>query len=91
MALVKAIMLSGGSAKAQDQAAPLTSGSNAQPTTQFPEVLIVGEQGYQGRSLSLYKYGEPLLTTPQSASVVTRQLMEDENVTSMHSAPSKKD
>ena len=82
MALVNAIMLTGGSARAQDQAAPMTSGSNAntQPATRLPEVVVSGEEGYEASSLSLEKYSEPLLTTPQSASVVTGQLMRDEGV-----------
>src|SRR6202012_4341243 len=38
---------------------------------------------YKADSLSLQKYSEPLLTLPQSASVVTKQVMADQGVTTL--------
>src|SRR5579862_1084846 len=58
-------------------------GAHAQSTTQLPEVVVTGEGGYKADSLSLFKNGEPLVDTPQSAAVVTKQLMEDEGVTTL--------
>ena len=52
-------------------------------STQLPPVVVTGEGGYKADSLSLNKYGEPLLTTPQSAAVVTNQLMKDQGVTTL--------
>ncbi len=71
VALVNAMMLGSGGARAQDSA------------QQLPEVVISGEGGYKADALPLSKYGQPLLTTPQSASVITPLLMQDEAVTSL--------
>jgi len=75
LAVTIAALLGGGHATAQDQS-----------PTQLPEVLVTGQDDYQANSLSLQKYNGPLLTTPQSASVVTPQLMQDEGVTSLRDA-----
>lgn len=84
VAMANAI-LTGHSANADNQAAPATSGTGSQNTT-LPEVDVFGLDGYRADSLSLQKYSQPLLTTPQSASVVTPQLMQDQGVTDMRDA-----
>ena len=82
VALVNAMLLGGGNALAQEQTPPAGNDSSASPN-QLPEVVVSGREGYKADSLSLQKYSEPLLTTPQSASIVTPQLMRDEGVTSL--------
>ena len=72
LAVTIAVLLSGHHASAQNQ----------QPT-QLPEVLVTGEDDYRAPALSLQKYNGPLLTTPQSATVITQKLMEDQGVTSL--------
>ena len=91
-AVFKTILLGGGvalaQAPAQDQAAPPPPkpGAPTPPSTTLPEVIVTGSGGYRADHLSLQKYSEPLLTAPQSASVVTNQLMQDEGVTSLRDA-----
>jgi catecholate siderophore receptor len=46
-------------------------------------VVTAGADDYMAESLSLRDYTEPLVSTPQSATVVTPQLREDEAVTSL--------
>ncbi|MDB6139259.1 MAG: TonB-dependent siderophore receptor [Verrucomicrobiaceae bacterium] len=70
-------VLAGGGAKAQQAPA-----SEPKPAVQLPDVVVTADE-YKADSLSLPKYGEPLLTTPQSATVVTSQVMKDQGVTSL--------
>jgi len=88
IALVNAMLLGGGVARAQDQA-PATPApkapapSSPASSTQLPEVLVTGDRDYNAESLSLEKFPDPLLTTPRSAAVITPQLMQDQGVTSL--------
>jgi catecholate siderophore receptor len=72
LAVTIAVLL-GGHAKAEQPQQP----------TQLPEVVVTGQDDYRAPALSLQKYSEPLLTTPQSATVVTQQLIQDQGVTSL--------
>jgi len=87
VAMVNA-MLPGHAAMGDDKPAPTpaASGSNSQNDITLPEVEVIEKEGYKADSLSLQKYSEPLLTTPQSASVVTPQLMQDQGVTELRDA-----
>ncbi len=76
MALVNSMLP--GSARAQAQAAPASASSIT-----LPEVDVTAEEGYQADSLSSPKYSGSLLTTPQSAAIITPQVREDENDTSL--------
>jgi len=67
-----------GALRAQSQSAP----SSASSTT-LPEVEVTGVEGYQADSLSSPKYSGSLLTTPQSAAIITPQVREDEDDTSL--------
>ena len=63
---------------------------NPNPAT-LPEVVVTGRQDknkgtYNSQDVSLTKYTQPLLDTPQSISVVPRQLMNDQGVTTMRDA-----
>lgn len=83
LATTVALLLHPSAARAADVPAPPPG---APPTTSSLladnlEELVV--TGYKVESLSLSKYPEPLLTTPQTAEVVTIQLMEDEGVSSL--------
>ena len=86
IAMVNA-MLPGHHAMGDDKPKAATSGSidnqwfHFPDTSMLPEVDVTAKEGYKADSLSLQKYSEPLLTTPQSASVVTPQLMQDQGVT----------
>jgi catecholate siderophore receptor len=66
-------------ARAQAQSA--LSGTST--STVLPEVEVMGEGEYQTDALSSPKYTGSLLTTPQSAAVLTPQLRQDENDTSL--------
>jgi len=85
VALVNSMLAGGDCARAQDQqAAPAPT-----PTPgQLPEVVVTGEEseGYGAGSLSLPKFTDSLLTTPKSATVVTSQLMRDQDVTTLRDA-----
>jgi catecholate siderophore receptor len=71
-------------AHAQDQTAPAAPGAKPPPTPgALPEVVVTAPPSYTVPALSLQKYTEPLLTTPQSVTVVTSQLMKDQAVTSL--------
>jgi catecholate siderophore receptor len=67
----------------QDQTPPTTAGTKPPPPGALPEVVVTAQPSYTAPTLSLQKYPEPLLTTPQSATVVTKQLMQDQGVTSL--------
>jgi len=94
IALVNAMLLGGGSARAQSAVpstpAPQTPQSPQAPkppsTTQLPEVLVTDTTGYKADSLSLQKFPEPLLTTPKSANVITKDLMEDQGIINFRDA-----
>ena len=85
VALVNAMLLGGGAARAQAQApsTPAPAAPKPSSTTQLPEVLVTDSNGYQAPSLSLDKFPDPLLTTPRSANVITPDLMKDQAVTSL--------
>jgi catecholate siderophore receptor len=85
IALVNAMLLGGGAARAQAQApsTPAPAAPKPPSATQLPEVLVTDSNGYQAQSLSLDKFPDPLLTTPRSENVITPQLMQDQGVTSL--------
>ncbi len=72
IALAKTVLLGSSSARAEEQ-----------PATQLPEVVVTGTDGYNAPALSLDKFPGPLLTTPRSATVVTKDLMQDQGVTTL--------
>jgi len=69
-----------GAARAQAQSAPASATSSV---STLPEVEVTGEGEYQADALSSPKYTGSLLTTPQSATVITPQVREDEDETSL--------
>ena len=83
IAVINTMGHGGGTARADDQPAARPNDASAQPSTVLPEVEVNGESGYNTDSLSLQKFGNSLLTTPRTASVITPQLMQDQGVTSM--------
>ena len=85
LAVTIAVLL-GGHAKAQQPTptpAPQQPKPPQQQTAQLPEVLVTGQDDYRSPALSLQRVTEPLLTTPQSANVITKQLLQDQGVTSL--------
>lgn len=57
----------------------------------LPEVVVTGKQEqkektYLSKDLSINKYTRPLLDTPQSITVVPRQLLDDQHITTMRDA-----
>jgi len=87
VALANSMLAGGGCARAQAQAAsPAPQGAAPE---ELPEVEVTGTdagQGYDADSLSLSKFPAPLLTTPRSASVVTQQLLQDQDTSSLRDA-----
>jgi catecholate siderophore receptor len=63
-----------------------TRAQSGTPGTTLPEVEVSGEGEYDANALSSPKYTGSLLTTPQSAEIVTPQVRQDEAVTSLRDA-----
>ena len=87
--MVNALLVGGGLARAQAPTptpAPSTPGTPPSGSTQLPEILVTGSNGYQAQSLSLQKFPDPLLTTPRTADVVTPELMQEQAITSLRDA-----
>jgi catecholate siderophore receptor len=81
VAAAVALVLAAPAARGADQPAPpaATKAAAANPV----EDVVVTADGYQATGLSLAKYPEPLLTTAQTAIVITDQLMQDQGVSSL--------
>ena len=82
LATTVAMLLHSSAAITAEVPAPPASppGSSSLLADNLEEIVVTG---YDAKSLSLSKYPDPLLTTPQTAEVVTTQLMEDEGVSSL--------
>jgi catecholate siderophore receptor len=79
-----ALMLSP-NAEAEDPSAAATAAS----VLNLPEVVVRGEDnapGYRVDAVALPKYTEPLRDIPQSISVVSQQVMQDQGVTTLRDA-----
>jgi catecholate siderophore receptor len=87
LTLVNSLLPGSNSALAQEPSpTPPTTTGNPAPNSVSPRVLVTDTEGYDADSLPLRGYPEPLLDTPQSVTVVTPQLREDEAVTSFTDA-----
>ena len=85
--LANSMLPGAGTAHAQSQT-PSTPPAGAAPE-ELPEVDVTGSNvggGYNADSLSLSKFQQPLLTTPRSAAVVTQQLLQDQDTSSLRDA-----
>ncbi len=83
LAATVALLLAGAAARADDQPPPAgPPGSKSPAAGHLSDIVVTGES-YSSSSLSLEKYGEPLLTTGQTATVVTAGLMQDEGISSL--------
>lgn len=73
------------SAQAQStNAAPATPSGTNTPSQKLPDVVVTGEKdSYKSDEVSLPQFTEPLRDTPQSVTVVPRQLMDDQNTTTL--------
>jgi catecholate siderophore receptor len=74
-------------ANAQSTNAPgnTASGTNAPP--KLPEVVVTGQAGsYKNDELELPKVSQPLRDTPQSVTVIPREVMDDQNATTLRDA-----
>lgn len=91
-ALAAAVALANSAFSGGNCAIAQASGPAATPdaaaSEELPEVVVTGSggEGYNAESLSLQRFPQPLLTTPKSASVVTQQLMKDQDTTSLRDA-----
>jgi len=91
-AVATSLLSAGDCARAQAPArtpapSPVPAAAPESTASQLPEVLVTAEEpGYAADSLSLSKFTQPLLTTPRSASVVTSQLMQDQNLSTLRDA-----
>ncbi len=61
------------------------------PTTELPTVLVIENSNFNGTNYnsiesSYYKLNGPLVNTPKTVSTVTRQLMDDQGVTTVAAA-----
>jgi catecholate siderophore receptor len=84
LAATIAMLFTGHAARADEQPPPsLTQPASKPALAGRLDDVVVTVDGYEATALSLTRNPEPLLTTPQTASVVTTQLMEDEGVSSL--------
>jgi catecholate siderophore receptor len=95
LALVAAIMAHGAAVHGQTQSAGSSANTNSPPAAvgstnapnQLPSVTVTGRRdSYKSDSVALPKLTEPLLDTPQSITVVPRQLMDDQGTTTLRDA-----
>jgi catecholate siderophore receptor len=63
--------------------APSAPAVPAKEETALPEVVVTGEKGYNPGTSALHRNTQPLRNTPQSITVVPRQLIDDQGVTTM--------
>jgi catecholate siderophore receptor len=78
--------LASSGARAQSTTPPPAAVVTNQPS-KLPEVVVTGSQKtYNAQQSALPKLPEPLLDTPQSITVVTRQLMDDQHTTTLRDA-----
>ncbi|HWC58461.1 MAG TPA: TonB-dependent siderophore receptor, partial [Verrucomicrobiae bacterium] len=73
------------SAQAQStHAAPAAADSTNAPSQKLPDVVVTGEKdSYKTDEVALPKLTEPLRDTPQSITVVPREVMQDQNTTTL--------
>jgi catecholate siderophore receptor len=83
LATTVAMLLHPSAARAADVPAPPSGSPSIESSLLADNLEEVLVKGYKVESLSLSKYPDPLLTTPQTAEVVTTQLMEDQGVSSL--------
>jgi catecholate siderophore receptor len=73
--------------RAQSSSAPPVAAASTNQPAGLPEVVVKGNRGsYTPQHSDLPKLPEPLLDTPQSVTVVSRQLMDDEHTTTLRDA-----
>jgi catecholate siderophore receptor len=66
---------------------PATSGNTNTAPKQLPDVIVTGEpESYKPDFVALPKLPEPLRDTPQSITVVPREVMNDQNSTTLRDA-----
>ncbi len=88
-ALANALMFSG-NAQAQSQPTPApTPKTQAAETDEeraasMPEVVVRGQALYKPTKVESRKYTEPLRDVPQTVTVVSRALIEEQNAVSLH-------
>jgi catecholate siderophore receptor len=71
-------------ARAQSINAPSTAGKTNAPSQKLPDVVVTGEkESYKTDGVALPKLTEPLRDTPQSVTVVPREIMNDQNTTTL--------
>jgi len=71
-------------AHAQSTNTPPQNVNSTNAPTQLPEVIVTGQQdSYKTDALTLPKFVEPLRDTPQSITVVPREVMDDQNSTTL--------
>lgn len=72
---------------AQEANSAPAQGSSTNAPAALPDVVVTGSQdSYKTESTALPKLTQPLRDTPQSITVVPRQLMEDQNATTLRDA-----
>jgi len=64
--------------------APTITGDTNAPAQKLPDVVVTGERdSYKADAVALPKLTEPLRDTPQSITVVPREVMQDQNTTTL--------
>ncbi len=82
--LIMAHKLAGVAHAQSTNALPATPAGTNAPSQQLPDVVVTGDKdSYKSDSVALPKMTEPLRDTPQSVTVVPRQLMNDQNSTTL--------
>jgi catecholate siderophore receptor len=82
--LIMAHKLAGVAGAQSTNAAPAAPAGTNAPSQQLPDVVVTGDkESYKSDSVALPKMTEPLRDTPQSVMVVPRQVMNDQNTTTL--------
>ncbi|MGH7990119.1 MAG: TonB-dependent receptor, partial [Limisphaerales bacterium] len=74
-------------ARAQSTNLPPATSNSTNAPVQLPEVIVTGQrQSYKTDAVTLPQLTQPLLDTPQSITVIPRQVLDDQNATTLRDA-----
>jgi catecholate siderophore receptor len=74
-------------ARAQSTNLPPATAGNTNAPTQLPDIIVTGQrQSYKTDAVTLPQLTQPLLDTPQSVTVIPREVLDDQNATTLRDA-----
>jgi catecholate siderophore receptor len=82
LAVINGAVVTGDAAPPSPTPVPADPETKTKPGSQLPEVVVTADS-YNPPRASSPKYPEPLLDTPQSISIISRKVMDDQNAVSL--------